>query len=110
MVVNSLGCALHRCARYSASMKIRLFVVSGMLGLLMMNVRAVEPEPAPAAEKKPVFNEYHGTKVEDDYQWLENDNDPAVKAWSDAENKRTRADLDGLASRTGIEKQLKDWY
>jgi prolyl oligopeptidase len=90
-------------------MKIRLFVVSGMLGLLMMNVRAVEPEPAPAAEKKPVFNEYHGIKVEDDYQWLENDDDPAVKAWSDAENKRTRADLDSLASRAGIEKQLKDW-
>ncbi len=90
-------------------MKIRLFVVSGMLGLLMMNVRAVEPEPAPATEKKPVFNEYHGTKVEDDYQWLENDDDPAVKAWSDAENKRTRADLDSLASRAGIEKQLKDW-
>ena len=32
-------------------------------------------QPAPAAEKKPVFNEYHGTKVEDDYQWLENDDD-----------------------------------
>jgi prolyl oligopeptidase len=91
-------------------MKIRLFVVSGMLGLLMMYVRAAEPEPAPAAEKKPVFNEYHGIKVEDDYQWLENDDDPAVKAWSDTENKRTRADLDSLASRAGIEKQLKDWY
>src|SRR4030095_9347744 len=97
---------------FSVTMKIRLFVVSGMLGLLMMNVRAAEPEPAPAAaaEKKPVFNEYHGIKVEDDYQWLENDDDPAVKAWSDAENKRTRADLDSLASRAGIEKQLKDWY
>jgi len=90
-------------------MKIRLFVVSGMLGLLIMNLRAAESKPPPAAEKKPVFNEYHGTKVEDDYQWLENDDDPAVKAWSDAENKRTRADLDSLASRAGIEKQLKDW-
>ena len=89
-------------------MKIRLFVVSGMLGLLMINVRAVEP--APAAEKKPVTNEYHGTKVEDDYQWLENDNDAAVKAWSDAENKQTRAYLDGLSDRSAIEKQLTAWY
>ena len=91
-------------------MKIRLFVVSGMLGLLMMNVRAAEPEPAPAAEKKPVFNEYHGIKVEDDYQWLENDNNPAVKAWSDAENKRTRAYLDSLAEPGGNREQLKEWY
>jgi prolyl oligopeptidase len=79
-----------------------------MLSLLIVCVRAAEP--APTAEKKPVVNEYHGIKVEDDYQWLENDDDPAVKAWSDAENKQTRADLDSLASRAGIEKQLKDWY
>jgi len=89
-------------------MKIRLFVVSGMLGLLMLNVRAAEP--APATEKKPVTNEYHGTKVEDDYQWLENDDDAAVKAWSDAENRQTRAYLDGLSDRSAIEKQLTAWY
>ena len=51
-----------------------------MLGLPMINVRAADSTPAPAAEKKPVFNEYHGTKVEDDYQWLENDDDAAVKS------------------------------
>ena len=77
--------------------------------LVCLNLRAAEPKP-PVAEKKPVFNEYHGTKVEDDYQWLENDDDPAVKAWSDAENKRTRAYLDSLSSRSKIEEQLKAWY
>ena len=53
----------------------------------------------PQAPKKPVTNEYHGVKVEDDYQWLENDNDPAVKAWSDAQNQKTRAYLDKLPDR-----------
>ncbi len=86
------------------------FVVFSLLGLLIINLPAAEPKPAPMAEKKPVFNEYHGTKVEDDYQWLENDADPAVKAWSDAENKRTRAYLDSLPSHAAIEKQLQDWY
>ena len=81
-----------------------------MLGLMVMNTRAAEQKQAPMAEKKPVFNEYHGVKVEDDYQWLENDNDPAVKAWSDAENKQTRAYLDGLPDRAAIEKQLTQWY
>ena len=97
---------------FSVIMKIErwFFVVSGMLGLLITDVRAAEPKPAPVAEKKPVVNEYHGTKVEDDYQWLENDEDPAVKAWSDAESKRTRAYLDGLPSHGQVEQQLKAWY
>ena len=88
----------------------RLLLVIGMLGLLMINARAAEPKPAPATAKKPISNEYHGTKVEDDYQWLENDDDPAVKAWSEAENKRARASLDSLPSREKIEQQLKEWY
>ena len=59
-------------------------------------MRAADSTPTPTAEKRPVFTKYHGTKVEDDYQWLENDDDAAVKAWSDAENRQTRAYLDGL--------------
>ena len=80
------------------------FVVCGLSGLLITNLRAADPKAPLAAEKKPVFNEYHGTKVEDDYQWLENDDDAAVKAWSDAENKQTRAFLDGMPGRGMIEK------
>src|SRR6476620_7898497 len=86
------------------------FIVSALTGLLIANLRAADSKDVPVAEKKPVFNEYHGTKVEDDYQWLENDDDAAVKAWSDTENKRTRAYLDSLSSHAAIEKQLKDWY
>ncbi|MEP6956664.1 MAG: prolyl oligopeptidase family serine peptidase, partial [Chthoniobacterales bacterium] len=33
-----------------------------------------------------------------------------VKAWSEAENKQTRAYLDALPTRAGIEKQLTEWY
>ena len=77
------------------------FVLFGLAEFCIVNVQSAEVKPAPLAEKKPVFNEYHGTKVEDDYQWLENDDDPAVKTWSDTENKRTRAYLDSL--RPGAE-------
>jgi prolyl oligopeptidase len=67
-------------------------------------------KPNPPTQKKPVFNEYHGVKVEDDYQWLENDNDPKVKAWSNAQNRLARAYLDKLPDRRQIEKQLTEWY
>jgi prolyl oligopeptidase len=74
----------------------------------LIPLRAVEP--VPPTPKKPVVDEYNGTKVEDPYQWLEKDDDPQVKAWSDAQNRRTRAYLDKLPERAAIEKQLTEWY
>src|SRR6266699_2322425 len=67
-------------------------------------------ERAPETPKKPVSTEYHGVTVEDPYQWLEQDNDPQVKAWSGAQNQRTRQYLDHLPDRAAIEKQLTEWY
>src|ERR1700748_2244565 len=77
----------------------RSAVVLVLLGFQSLTLLAAQPGPPPSAEKKPVYNEYQGVKVEDDYQWLEEDNNPAVKAWSDAENKRTHAYLDSLPGR-----------
>ncbi len=58
-------------------------------------------ERAPETPKKSVSTEYHGVTVEDPYQWLENDEDPQVKAWSGAENQRTRKYLDEFARSGG---------
>jgi prolyl oligopeptidase len=66
------------------------------------------PGPPPATPKKPVVDEYHGVKVSDDYRWLENWDDPAVRAWSDAQNDRTRNFLDALAVREPIRKWLRE--
>ena len=57
--------------------------------------------------KKPVTNEYHGVKVKDDYQWLENASDPAVKKWSAAQNQQARAVLDKLPTRAFVEDRLQ---
>ncbi|MFZ3377534.1 MAG: prolyl oligopeptidase family serine peptidase [Chthoniobacterales bacterium] len=86
-----------------------LFPISAACALWLINLSAAEPS-IPQTPKKPVTDEYQGVKVEDDYQWLEKDDDPEVKAWSDAENKRTRAYIDKLPDRAAIEKQLTDWY
>jgi prolyl oligopeptidase len=67
-------------------------------------------ESAPDTPKKPVATEYHGVTVEDPYQWLEADDASQVKAWSDAQNQRTRQYLDKLPDRAAIEKQLTEWY
>ena len=85
-----------------------LFAITTACGLCSTNLIAAEA--APETPKKTVTDEYHGVKVEDDYQWLENDADPAVKTWSDAQNQRTRAYIDKLPDRATIEKQLTDWF
>src|SRR5438128_7047009 len=85
-----------------------LFVVGAVGGLALSQLAA--GQPALETPKKPVSTEYHGVTVEDPYQWLENDEDPQVKAWSGAENQRTRKYLDGLPDRAAIEKQLTEWY
>src|SRR5215475_1419242 len=66
--------------------------------------------PAPETPKKPVSTNYQGVTVEDPYQWLENDDEPDVKAWSNAQNELTRQYLDQLPDRAAIEKQLTEWY
>jgi prolyl oligopeptidase PreP (S9A serine peptidase family)/phosphodiesterase/alkaline phosphatase D-like protein len=60
--------------------------------------------------KKPASNEYHGIKVVDDYQWLENSSDPAVSEWSTLQNKQSRAFLDKVPLRPFIEERLQQLF
>src|SRR5881296_496745 len=83
-----------------------LFAAVGALALS----KSTLVERAPDTQKKPVSTKYQDVTVEDPYQWLEQDNNPQVKAWSDAQNRRTRQYLDRLPDRAAIEKQLTEWY
>ena len=88
------------------NMKCFLFFVGAICASFTVNLPATEP----VTPKKPVTDEYQGVKVQDDYQWLEKDDDPEVKAWSDTQNQHTRGYIDKLPDRTALEKQLTEWY
>ncbi|MGQ0628888.1 MAG: prolyl oligopeptidase family serine peptidase [Phycisphaerales bacterium] len=60
----------------------------------------------PVAEKKPVTDTHHGTSVSEDYRWLEDWSNPAVKAWSEAQNTHARAHLEALPSVPEIRARL----
>jgi len=64
------------------------------------------PKP-PDTPRRLVTDEYHGVKFTDDYRWLENWDDAAVKEWSAAQNARTREYLDHLPARSAIKERLK---
>lgn len=53
-----------------------------------------------------VTDAYHGVTVRDPYRWLEDADAPAVKAWTRAQNARTRTHLDAVTSREPIKARL----
>lgn len=65
--------------------------------------------PLPQTPQRPVFDEYHGTKIVDPYQWLEKDNEADVKKWT--EQQATYADqyLQSLPYRNEIKARLQEW-
>ncbi len=59
---------------------------------------------------QPVTNVYHGVAVVEDYQWLENSTNPAVRDWTSQQNKRTRTYFDKLDFYSGVEQELWDLF
>jgi prolyl oligopeptidase len=81
------------------------------LGICLSSLTAFAQSPPvpkpPDTPRRPVTDVYHGVNITDDYRWLEDWNDPAVKQWSAAENARTRAYLDNLPSRASIKQRFQ---
>jgi prolyl oligopeptidase len=73
---------------------------------LVLAAAAPAAPAAPETPKRPVVDVYHGTKVVDEYRWLENGADPEVARWSAAQNARAREVLDTLPARKAIEKRV----
>jgi prolyl oligopeptidase len=65
-----------------------------------------QPLKYPETARKPVTDTYHGVKVSEDYRWLENGKDPAVRDWSLKELEVTRAYLDALPQRPALKERL----
>jgi len=62
--------------------------------------------PSVPTVREPVTNFYHGVAVVDDYQWLEDARNPAVRDWIRQQNERTRAYFDKLKFHDGLAQEL----
>src|ERR1019366_3545953 len=60
--------------------------------------------------KKPVTDTYNAVTVTDDYRWLENFDDPAVKQWADAQNATARSFLGALPDRDALARELRQIF
>jgi prolyl oligopeptidase len=75
--------------------------------LCLFTVSALADEP-PATRRSAVNDVYHGVTVTDDYRWLEDWRDPAVRAWSDTQSAHARAHLDALPNVEAIRARVTE--
>jgi prolyl oligopeptidase len=66
------------------------------------------PMAPPEAEIKPIAEFFHGTRIIDNYRWLEDGTIPATQKWVAEEMAYTRSLLDPLPGRERIHKRLTE--
>ncbi len=64
----------------------------------------------PETKVIPVEDNYFGVSVIDKYQWLENNEDPEVKAWTEAQNELTEKTIFGWEHTARVEKRLSELW
>src|SRR5438874_11184 len=84
----------------------RILKLMPFVWLIAMAATGCHARTEVTTPRKAAANEYHGVKVLDEYQWLENGADPAVQQWSREQNQRARAVLDNLPTRAMVEDRL----
>ncbi len=62
----------------------------------------------PQATVRPVIDDYFGTKVVDNYRWMENLQDPEMQQWMRAQADYTRKTLDALPGYTALLKRTAE--
>ena len=81
----------------------RVLLVLALTASAALAATIPPPPPTPAGSTAEMIQD---TRVLDPYRWLENWNDPKVKAWSDAQNARARTYLDALPYRGAVASRL----
>jgi prolyl oligopeptidase len=89
---------------------LRLFSALSSLFLIAAVVYAAEDSQSapPTTAEKPIVDMFHGTKVLDNYRWLEDGKSPETQKWVEREMAYTRGILDPLPGRAAINKRLTD--
>jgi prolyl oligopeptidase len=88
----------------------RLLVLVSLFALLFTNLAAQTALDYPKPKKISQVDDYHGTKVNDPYRWMEDSKSPDLQSWIEAENKITGAYLDGIPQRDQIKARLTELW
>ena len=64
--------------------------------------------PPPPTRTDPLVEERHGLSIADPYRWLEDGTSDATRAWTTAQNERTRTALDAVPARGRFRARLAE--
>ena len=84
-------------------MKVVLFAAATVL---MASSAAHAQSGPPVAPREPVVDDYYGTKITDDYRWMEDRWSPRFKTWLQGENAYARGVLDRIPSREVLQSRI----
>ncbi|HSD67050.1 MAG TPA: prolyl oligopeptidase family serine peptidase [Vicinamibacteria bacterium] len=82
--------------------------VMSVLALSLLLAAADDVPGPPPTRRAAVEDRYHGIAVRDDYRWLEDARSPEVEAWTEAQNRRTRAVLDALPGAEALRRRVRE--
>ncbi len=77
---------------------------------MLTPLSAFQPLSYPASPKHTVTDDYSGSKILDDYRWLDDGNSADTRKWSAAQNQTARKYLDSLPLRPVAESWLTAMY
>lgn len=79
-----------------------------VLNVLSAYIKERDTPRPPVALVRPVTDDYFGTKVVDDYRYMEDLKDADVQKWMKAQADYTRKTMDGLPGRAALLARIKD--
>ncbi len=90
---------------------VRHLFVPALLAVLATSPASARPIPGtapPGTERRAVTDDFFGTKVTEEYRWLEDFSDPEVQKWNETQNTHSRAFLDALPHRDAIRHRVEE--
>jgi prolyl oligopeptidase len=81
--------------------------------LLMSSPDAALAQPGaryPESRKGDAVDDYHGTRINDPYRWLEDLNSAETKRWTDSQNALTNSVLGQIPQRAPIQRRLTELW
>ena len=96
--------------QYYKNLPIGQFIVLVSLSIILISGCSRSKLVYPVTERKPVTDDYYGTKVVDEYRWLDNLSDLAVRQWNNEQNAFSRKHFDNIPALPLIRERLKQLY
>ena len=87
-----------------------VMLLACLLATTIIAPPTTEAKPPPPAPVHPVVDDYFGTKVVDNYRYMEDLKNPEVQKWMKTQADYTRATLDALPGRSTLRSSLSEMF